>query len=399
MKYIFLLLARAMVALSCARNPTSPPAVDPHSAPQMSAARSDVTDEGPYRLWGEWTFYINENHDGVDVVPKRDLHFHLNALRFLEDYCKDCVTIQSIRKRGDGTIDLTVRITHPFSGFPQFTGFDVKGIMMFNGSYEYPIAGDADDFPRIPVEGPFFRASWKEVGDPEVLNPDGYTFRWNPEWDSGSSQPIFNYWQGKYATGIPTAHINAFLNYYSHEERHMFAHDRSVSGTYHIWLPPGPVVAGYAVEACWEPPTVVPVTDPLTDFPITANQPEPYLFENIANEGEPVTECEDCCRGFVPEDCYRFRFRYKEWVNHRYGTHWLYRPAPVFGGNGAPSWFWIPCPEHEGWFTGNGIGTCPYGNGIHRFFTFIERYDESPPHEGDKAWTFVDIVTDDPDLE
>src|SRR4030042_3017822 len=94
-------------------------------------------DAGPYRLWGEWTFYISAVHDRVDVVPQRDLHLHLNALKFLEDYCKNCLQIVSIKNNGDSTVDLTVRITHPFKGFPQYTGFDVKGVIMFNGSFDW----------------------------------------------------------------------------------------------------------------------------------------------------------------------------------------------------------------------------------------------------------------------
>jgi hypothetical protein len=48
------------------------------------------------------------------------------------------------------------------------------------------------------------------------------------------------------------------------------------------------MVVGYAVDACWEPPLVTPVLDPLTHFPPTANQPEPYRFEVVINDGEPV---------------------------------------------------------------------------------------------------------------
>jgi hypothetical protein len=68
-----------------------------------------------------------------------------------------------------------------------------------------------------------------------------------------------------------------------------------VSRTYHIWLPTGPVEAGYAVDACWEPPDVTPVIDPATDFPISANQPEAYHFKVVANDGLPATDDDGCC--------------------------------------------------------------------------------------------------------
>ena len=393
MKYIFAVLAIGIAVLGCARDVAAPVAPD-SLAPETALAQSNHADEGPYRLWGEFVFYINSDHDQVDVVPKRNAHFPLNALKFLEDYCKDCLQIESIRNNGDGTIDLTVRITHPFNGFPQFTGFDVKGIIMFNGSYEYPKFENSE---AIPVQGTSFRISWKELGDPEVLNADGYTFRWSPTYDSGSNQPIFNYWEGKYASGVPTAHINAFLNFYSSEERHMFAHDRSVTRTYHIWLPPGPVVAGYAVEACWEPPSVTPVTDPLTDFPITANQPEPYVFKIIANNGEPVTDCDECCWG-----CDEQRLFFRQWSEPLCNWELLRLPPPKSVGHAARISDQSRCrePEYEGWYMSrNGVSpTCPFGNGTQRFFSMI--YYVDPYLEASRyAYTLFDITNDDPDLD
>ena len=65
-------------------------------------AQSGVSTAGPYRLWGEWTFFINETHDRVDVVPRRQGRFHLNALKFLEDYCKNCLEITKIKNNGMG---------------------------------------------------------------------------------------------------------------------------------------------------------------------------------------------------------------------------------------------------------------------------------------------------------
>ena len=91
--------------------------------------------------------------------------------------------------------------------------------------------------------------------------------------ETGSDKPIYNYSPGKYSNGTPRANINGYLNFYT-ENRHMFSCNKSVTRVYHIWLPPGqPVVAGYAVDACWEPATVTPVKDPIADFPVSANQP------------------------------------------------------------------------------------------------------------------------------
>ncbi len=259
---------------------------DDGTSPELTL-NSDIPD-GPYRLWGEWTFYFSEDHNSVEAVPRRQARFHLNSLKFLEDYCTDCLEITQMHNNGDSTIDLTVKIKHPFEGHPEYTGFDVKGIIMFNGSHVIPENGPA--FPLYPDD---FRVSFRMLGDPELLNADGYTYRWSPSYDSGSTMPIFSYWEGKYANGTPTANVNGYLDFYSNEDRHMFEHNATVSRTYRIWLPPGPVVAGYAVEACWELPTVTPVTNPAEDFPISANQPEAYHFKVVINDGNPVID--HCC--------------------------------------------------------------------------------------------------------
>jgi hypothetical protein len=84
---------------------------------------------------------------------------------------------------------------------------------------------------------------------------------------------------------------------------------------YHIYLPPGPVVAGYAVEACWEPPTITPVIDPANDFPTSANQDEPYHYRLVINNGQPITSC-CCCGGdgiFGDGSCSDLWLELKQW--------------------------------------------------------------------------------------
>jgi hypothetical protein len=313
MRNTILLMLLIAVITGCARDPVVPPSKSVEQP--VLRANADVW-EGPYHLWSEHTFYINENHDKIDAVPRRQGRLHLNALKFLESYCEDCVKIISIYNNGDGTVDLAVKITHPFPGHPEYTGFDVKGIVMFNGSEV-----NEETQPGHPLWPQPFRMSWRELGDPELLNADGYTHRWSPWYDSGSDKPIFKYWAGKHSSGTPTANINGFLYFYSNEERHMFECDESVTRTYHISLPPGPVVVGYAVEACWEPPTVTPVVNPATDFPFSANQPEAYHFKFVVNDGNPVTD-PDCCN-YENWTVHEVRAEIQFWYKNLPGYEWM----------------------------------------------------------------------------
>ena len=242
---------------------------------------------------------------------------------------------------------------------------------------------------------PFFRISWREMGDPELLNPDGYTPRWSPNYDSGSEMPVFNYWRGRYASGVPNADLNAYLNFYSHEERHMFAHDASVSRTYRIYMPADKIVAGYAVEACWEPPIKTPITNPLEDFPITANQTEAYHFKLIVNNGEVITDCSSCCGAF--HDCSDLHFElgfhseiWKDWdppFPNRAIINW---PPPH---EGRWSMFLTPCGnDQEGWYEPPTIDSCKYGNGTHRFVA----YNYVNPGHQHIAYEVFDYTVDDP---
>ena len=328
-RFLGTLIIATMMVAGCALPSPTMPNLSPLD--QGISKAIDAAGKGPYRLFGEWTFYINAAHDRVDVVPKRQSRFHLNALKFLEGYCSDCLQITNLKNNGDSTVDLTVKITHPFPGHREYTGFDVKGIMMFNGSW---VRDSYHEY--LPYPEPF-RVSWRKLGDPQVLNADGYTVRWSPSYDSGLPQPIFNYWEGKYATGIPTANVNAYLDFYTDENRHMFEEGKQVTRTYLIWLPPGqPVVAGYAVEACWEPPSIMPVTDPATDFPITANQPEAYRFYFNVNNGQVITDPDFWVKPQDPSNGYM------------YSTQWGGHTALHF------AWFIGPYQENGTWWAACG---------------------------------------------
>jgi len=334
MRHLILVVILAATVVGCAhsgQNPLVPVAPGGDQIEPTDLTALAVDRDGPYRLWWEGFIYIDAAHERVDVVPRRDMHFHLNALKFLEEYCKNCLQITGIKNNGDSTIDLTVKITHPFKGFPQYTGFDVKGIIMFDGSWENP-----GDYKFLPWPEPF-RVSWRGLGDPQVLNADGYTLRWSPWYDSGLPQPIFNYWRGRHASGTPTANLNAYLDFYTHEARHMFADYGSVSRTYHVWLPPGPVVAAYAVEACWEPPTKKPVTNPIVDFPLSANQSEPYKFYFDLNNGEPITEPGCCGDKYDPSQAYMYS---KQWGGHT-AKHFASFSDYHHGSGG----WWPPCGD------------------------------------------------------
>ena len=304
MRVQILICLTAILIFGCSSDPVSPGMSDDSSIAggdfQTTAGR-EISYHDPHKLWAAGKLYFDADHETVQLVPFRFAGIHLNVLKFFEEMCNDCVLITGATNNDDGTINLSIEITHPFPNHPELTVFDPKLILMFQGSHELPRCGDDPaGFPKYPLFPQTYHLSWRLMGDPEILNPDGFTYRWSPWYDSGYPNPIFNYWEGKYAFGgTPTANFNGYLDYYSNEDRHMLESGASVERSFHLSLPSGTIVAGYALDACWEPPTVMPVLNPADDFPITANQPECYKFEWVLNNGVVITE-KTCCNEVLP---------------------------------------------------------------------------------------------------
>jgi len=378
---IFLIMVVTVILIGCGHlNPVS---LDTNQSPSTQIA----PDSDNHYLWGEWDFYFNESHDQVTSVPRRQGRFHLNATKFLEEYCADCLEITNLSNNGNGTVDLTVNIKHPFPGFPEYTGFDVKGIIMFDGSYDFPL-----DSTKYGLPSPYFKISWRESGDPEVLNPDGFTNRWTPDYDSGSELPIFNFWEGKYSSGLPDADLNAFLNFYSREERHIFETDSVVERTYTIWLPPDqPVKAAYAVDASWFPPDVTQVTDPISDFPFSANQPEVYHFKYVVNNNETVTDCDTMpIMGYVCDVLY---MEVEEWEGERSSRYLLFLSDGSGGGGGLTD-----CdPVIDGRYASPQMGICTLGNGKFKGLALNYQFDAGWVKA--VAYDLFEYTVNDPELD
>jgi hypothetical protein len=148
-------------------------------------------------------------------------------------------------------------------------------------------------------------------------------------------------------------------------------------------------VAGYAVEACWEPPTVMPVTNPIEDFPSSANQPEAYHFKVVVNEGEVITDCD-------------------EWLPGSWLCDLIYADIAQWGGVTSYFWFkWPPdgvgdggpikqCdPPVEGRFEIGSFAPCEFGNGTFRGVcvnSYFMNYHQNI------AYTIFDWTVNDPTI-
>ncbi|MFH1676303.1 MAG: hypothetical protein ABIC40_04685 [bacterium] len=273
-----MLTAASLFLSGCGRDDNNPPTV-PGNVPKDSAITSGVessNQEGGHYLWGYYLIKINPIDFTSEIFPVRQITMHVNILKFLEqDPCTNCFKISGITPGPGGTLNIDISIKHPFAT-PLLTGFDVRGIAIFNGSRIFPASG--------------LRMSDSSLGDGELLNAEGYTTLYNPSTiDHG---PLEGYLKGKYATlTTPNATLNGFKRFVSDDPantRNAFYAGDEITATFQVKMPK-PFIFGYAIDASWAPPNNKPVTDPMTDFGPEANCPEPWKIE-VGNLGPGLTD-------------------------------------------------------------------------------------------------------------
>jgi len=237
-------------------------------------------------VWANGLYQVSADHSYIERLPQRAADWHLNVNMFVEPpFCDSCLMIGKPAIQPDGTMKVNVILSHPFPNQPKYTGFDVRGIIMFPATRYWekkPMKICTTD--HVPIFDPdgsvplyFSRA---EDGGGQLLNADGFTLYFFPGLDIGPDQPIFKYSKGKYANGPdPNSTVNGYKLFTNDPDRRMFLVTDTISRTYHISPPEGEFVFGYVIDASWAPPINTPVTDPANDFPIYANCEDGYIIE------------------------------------------------------------------------------------------------------------------------
>ena len=282
MRNLIILLIIWLCPLGCSHSMTSPETPDGRQCSPHVIASANQWE------WGSYTIAISADRSKAEVIPTRTSSWHLNVTPFVEGPpCPTCLAIGKPQLQGDGTIKLKVWLRHPFPGHLEYTGFDVRGIVVFIAT-DYMKAGD---YTIHSGHGAFVQLMYPvklNYSDPSkggaaLLNLDGYTFYLNPllEYKDGWNGylPILNYSKGKYAYGdSPDCTVNPYILFSDGSPRHMFKTTDFMTRTFHIKPPAGggAFEFGYVVSACWFQPTITPVTNPETDFPIEANCEDPW---------------------------------------------------------------------------------------------------------------------------
>lgn len=211
-------------------------------------------------LLGLWEIQVDASHQNVEAIPARTFDMHLNLTNLLEN--TGCLSIQLLGFEPPNKLSVDMVIKHPFDEELEFTCFDMRGVFMTDGDYNFP-------------ENHRYVALGESL--PRLENYDGYTTLFNPvEFPPDSPvPPIFKYFPGIVCSGDLSATLNPYVAYNTEVERRMFLPGTQVSRTLEIIIPDGPFGFGYAIDACWADPGGE-VLDPETDFPLDANCLEAY---------------------------------------------------------------------------------------------------------------------------
>jgi hypothetical protein len=274
------LLLPAIVILGCS-GPSGEPVSPSGNGLAMASAQSPG--EGGHMLWGFWYVRIDPDTLTAQAIPLRGAEFTANVTQFLQppssptNMVSIAVDPASEPSIGHFIVDVTVR--HPFPGLNQYRGFDVRGILISNGTY-----GTESD-PALLIAGP---------DETHLLNADGWTRWWNPT-EFTKFNTIFGFTSGKLAPPIkPTATLNGY-KYFADgldAEADVATLDPATRGTFGVApgvntrrydiqfkMDVGEVVFdfNYAVDASWSEPDQSFKPDfPIQAFSLSANCQEAY---------------------------------------------------------------------------------------------------------------------------
>jgi len=251
------------------------------SSPSLSSPAVSVESGTHHRLLGLWEVRLDTENLTVEMTPLRSAGFHVNLVEPLNAYHSVGVWFDWLASDIPNKIfALDFTFTHPYPDSLSLYGFDAKGILITPGSLQIGnlVVADVDE--------------WR------LLNADGYTRWWNPKEFTGSD--LNGYVPGELGTqdtGLLTATVNPYKYFCDYLDKYQpvtsmanvpldddMGRGVSYVGTtctrrFRVKLPEAvdcPAVFNYAVDACWDYPDPFPPQEIPDDFPIEANQSEPY---------------------------------------------------------------------------------------------------------------------------
>ncbi|MFH1676503.1 MAG: hypothetical protein ABIC40_05705, partial [bacterium] len=286
MAYILLILGLLAFMLGCSgrSNP-----VLPEKSGDLSLTAVTVSESAPRALWGLWQVRIDAVTGNIESIPLRTAEWHINAVTFLEKGGVSKLLFKDVLVDG-ASVELNVGLQHPFITLYQWSGFDVRGIFISDGSY--------NDFQS---DGDLIMS---DIDEPRLINADGWARWWNPT--EFPIHSLLGYKDGILGKKDSQANFRNTLNAYKYfsddlTQTENFPADldlarrgiftaKSIPNWRHYSIDFGAqanwYIFNYAVDASHrfaddyngtDVPDISQLPDPF--FPIEANQPEAFAVE------------------------------------------------------------------------------------------------------------------------
>ncbi|HEX9744061.1 MAG TPA: SBBP repeat-containing protein [bacterium] len=207
--YRFVLSAIFIIAITgCSGGNPSSPDIRPDLSGQKNTDQSTYTN-----LWGLYEISIDTETMTVETVSSRSGMFTANVTNLLNANPANLgFNIKGIVPGPDYIdVDIDISITHPLPGAPQYSGYDVRGVFMGDGSSTLSYNPDLN----YAVDG----VDQMMIPDPTsgTGGPDGYTRWYNYSEFSEGGLPLFNYTPGAAASPgfVGTAVVNPYRTFAS----------------------------------------------------------------------------------------------------------------------------------------------------------------------------------------
>ncbi len=295
------LIASLSVALGCSSGGDS---VTPTSGPELTASDSSHSSQSNMYLWGYYDVTIDPDTQSITAVPNRTTMFAANVVDFLNGNpaAMKFTMVHLVVGTDVITVDINVKLSHPFDGMPQFNGYDVKGVFIgdsgdalkYDSSYKYPVYGTNQFMLDDPLND-------------DGGGPDGYSRWFNAK--EFTTPGLFGYTEGNYATKgfAPSSTLNPYRYYAdgitigdvpfdflvaNYADNAIFASGSSNTRNYYLEFPlplPG-ATYGYAVVASWEDPAIHPANAPESPAISVTVTPDIYYVDDTNNGGDLILD-------------------------------------------------------------------------------------------------------------
>jgi len=190
------LMAIAIMLFGCTGGGDSPVSPSTDNLPGDTLTRA--SSQAAPVLWGVYDCEIDLETETVICNPNRNAMFAANVVTFLNGNPANLAFhINKTVPAADWVdVDITVDITHPFPGMSQYNGYDVRGILLTDGTDKLDYNADL----RYPSElyDQFMMADPNDPFGNAFGAPDGYTRWYNMK--EFYNQGLFGHTTGLYET-------------------------------------------------------------------------------------------------------------------------------------------------------------------------------------------------------